>query len=347
MSRRRSLVSLLASLLLSAVFCWAQRPTNPNVPPRLRYSIAGTVRYAANNRGAEMVRVELKSPTGGTIRIVVTNSNGDFEFTGLSADSYIIAVEETGYEEIRENVILHNGPQAGILLLLKSKNTVSTRTPETGGTISAREMTIPEDARKAYQKGSEKLARGDAAGSLALLSRAIARFPSYYEAYYQIGRAQIMLGRTEEGERAFRKCIEASGGRCAAGHFALGSLFSDNRKFVEAEAIILNGLQVDSTSWQGHFQLARALLGLNHLEEAEQRAQLAVEGNPSFPSAYLLLANIHLHRRDYPALKNDLDKYIRLEPNGPVSVQARQMREALERDLAKAQDPSPSPPVKP
>jgi hypothetical protein len=74
---------------------------------------------------------------------------------------------------------------------------------------------------------------------------------------------------------------------------------------------------------------------------------LAIKGNPSFAGAYLLLANIHLHKHDYPALKNDLDEYLRLDPNGPVSAQARQMREAVERDLAKAQDPSPTPPVKP
>ena len=44
-------------------------------------------------------------------------------------------------------------------------------------TVSARELSIPEKARKAFFKGSQLLALRDWAGSLSEFQRAIAAFP--------------------------------------------------------------------------------------------------------------------------------------------------------------------------
>jgi hypothetical protein len=45
---------------------------------------------------------------------------------------------------------------------------------------------------------------------------------------------------------------------------------------------------------------------------------------------YLLLANIHIQRKDYPALLRDLDDYLRLAPLGPEADQARKTRERVQ-----------------
>jgi hypothetical protein len=43
-----------------------------------------------------------------------------------------------------------------------------------------------------------------------------------------------------------------------------------------------------------------------------------------------LLANIHIQRKDYPALLRDLDDYLRLAPLGPEADQARKTREHVQ-----------------
>ena len=78
-------------------------------------------------------------------------------------------------------------------------------------------------------------------------------------------------------------------------------------------------------------------MGLNRVETAQKIAEEARKRNPDYPLLHLLLANIHIRKRDYPALLGDLDTFLKLEPNGPTSDQVRQTREKVQRALANAQ----------
>jgi len=94
----------------------------------------------------------------------------------------------------------------------------------------------------------------------------------------------------------------------------------------------------DGSSWYGQFELARALMGLNRVETAQKIAEEARKRNPDYPLLHLLLANIHIRKRDYPALLGDLATFLKLEPNGPTSDQVRQTREKVQRALANVQN---------
>jgi tetratricopeptide (TPR) repeat protein len=76
--------------------------------------------------------------------------------------------------------------------------------------------------------------------------------------------------------------------------------------------------------------LARALNALKRPEEAEKSAQQSRDLMPDNPPVYLLLANIHIQRKDYEALIRDLDDYLRLAPTGPEADQARKTRERVQ-----------------
>lgn len=80
----------------------------------------------------------------------------------------------------------------------------------TGPSVSARELSIPESARSAYSKGIHRLSKNDPAGSVVHFQRATSRFPTFYEAYYAMGIAQLTLGHAEETQQAFQKSIEAT-----------------------------------------------------------------------------------------------------------------------------------------
>src|SRR5437879_10902584 len=196
---------------------------------------------------------------------------------------------------------------------------------------------IPPRARKAFQKGLERRSKEDPAGSLVHFQRAVAEFPSYYEAYHQMGLAYMHLGQTAQAEQAFQKAIDLSQGRYPEALFSLASLPSNHQRFSEAEPLVRRGLELDGSSWYGQFELARALMGLNRVEPAQKIAEEARKHNPDYPLLHLFAANIHIRKRDYPALLGDLDTFLKLEPNGPTSDQVRQTREKVQRALANAQ----------
>lgn len=343
MLQRLAVFSLLAVFMFCAVPCWPQlRPPPGETAPRTFY-IRGSLRSGDDGRAMEMIRVELKRVTGETVGISFSRSNGEFEFSQLPSGLFVIVVEERGYETIRENIEIFNMSRPGVLLFL-TQPILQTGAQKPLGMVSARELVIPRKAHGAMQKGINHLyEKKDSKGSLAHFQRAVVEFPSYYEAYHQMGVAYLRLGQMVEAEQALRKSIELSQSRYAEAHFALASLLSDRNEFSEAELLARRALDRDGSAWRGHFELARALAGMDRTEAAEKSALQARARKPDFAAVHLLLANIHIRKKDHPALLEDLDAYLALEPNGPMSDQARQTRENVQRGLANAQNPPSTP----
>src|ERR1700747_1838563 len=136
--------------------------------------------------------------------------------------------------------------------------------------------------------------------------------------------------------RRFRNLstLAASGGHYAEPHFGLRALLCNQQKFAEAEPIIRKALELAPGFNPGHFILAWALFGLNRPHQAEKLAHDASIRDPKLALAHLLLANIYIRRSDYSEELVELDAYLRLEQDGPLSDQAREAQECAKRKLA-------------
>jgi tetratricopeptide (TPR) repeat protein len=211
------------------------------------------------------------------------------------------------------------------------------QSPDSSQLVSVRQLSIPPKALQAFQKGVELLAKRDPTGSLPHFQRAIAEFASFYEAYYKMGVANLKLWRLPDAEQAYRKSIELSGGHYAQPLLALGVLLGYQGEFAEAEGITRKGLDLDPTFWVGHYSLACALFGLNRLEEAEKSIREALRWKIDSAESQLLLAEIHNREKDYRAVLDDLDEYLKLDPDSPTSVKARALRDSAWRSLVESQ----------
>jgi tetratricopeptide (TPR) repeat protein len=201
-----------------------------------------------------------------------------------------------------------------------------------------RELRIPGKARNAFEKGLERLAKNDPVGSRTQFVRATAVFPDYYEAHYHMGVADLRLGREEDAAQAFQKAIDLSGGHYAWAQFALGLLLCRRGEYAEAETVIRKGLDVDGSPATGHLFLSVALFRLNRLEEAERSAREALLRRPGFALAYLVLADVHGRRGEYARQLQDLDAYLKFEPDGPASKRVREVREVVRRIVFRTKD---------
>jgi tetratricopeptide (TPR) repeat protein len=214
------------------------------------------------------------------------------------------------------------------------------QTQESSYAVSVRELRIPPKALHAYEQGLELLAKKDPAGSLPHFQRAILEYAGYYEAYDRIGAANLKLLRIPEAEQAFRKSIDVSGAQYAHPLLALGAILDDRKDFAEAVAVIRKGLNLDPNSWTGHYYLGLALFGLDRLEEAGQSVREALLRTADFPSAHLLLADIHCREKDFRSLVNDLNDYLKLAPDGPDSGWAKALRDSAQRAILESENTS-------
>ncbi|HYL10239.1 MAG TPA: tetratricopeptide repeat protein [Candidatus Acidoferrales bacterium] len=298
-----------------------------------RASLSGRVLLLGSNFPAQRVEVKLTPISGGLPFAVLTDAEGRFQMNGLHEGTYFLGVREKGYDEIQETVQVSRG-SGGLTFWLKKSDAPAAE--ETGPTVSVRELSIPAKARHEFQKGMERREKEDPAGSVPHFQRAIGIFPSYYEAYLQMGFANESMGQTAEAEKAIRTSVELSDENFAEADFALCELLDNQKQFDDAEKMARHGLQLSPASWVGHFLLSQALYGMNRFKEAEESAKKVLSLKRNFASVHLLLANIHLRRHDRPALLEDLNSYLTLDPDGPQATQARHLREAVQQSLAAA-----------
>jgi tetratricopeptide (TPR) repeat protein len=324
--RFRAISFFLLMVLILPLICSAQSRGLLEA----RGSLSGKVVVAGDDRAAPEARVELRLEMGNWTASAFTNHDGEFSFAGLTFGTYLVTAIAPECAPVSETIQLDSSPVPLLLRLRKS-----TPLPDTGAAmVSAHELSIPEKARKAFHKGSRRLAAKDSAGSIPEFQRAIQIFPAYYEAYYWMGIAQLDLQQGKDAEAAFRKSIELSGGRYAPPHSGLSMILCVERRLNEAEAVARTGVKLDPGDAAGQYALASVLLTTNRLPDAEKSARRAVLSKPNFAEAYLLLADIHLRQSNAAALVEDLDAYLKLKPDGPKSAKARAVRVDAQRALS-------------
>jgi len=320
-----SLAFLVAALQASAQF---------GSSPTTRATISGSVLVEGTDRPAGSVRVDIRPLTGGALLTTYTDSVGRFQATGPDSGAYIVTVEQQGYEPIEQRVD-RGGAIADVVLVLKK---VRAFLPvHSGYTVSVKELNIPGKARRAFDKGADRLQKQDFAGGLAHFKEATNAYPDYYEAFYQAGLANMELRRWSDAEQDLQRAIDLTGGGYADPHFALGAVLCQRQAYVDAERVLRRGLDVDANSWKGYIFMGEALFGQNRLLEAEKSAREAILRRSDAASAYVLLANIHIRRHEYIMALNDLDTFLKLKPTGPASDQARDVRNAAQRVVSRFQ----------
>jgi hypothetical protein len=78
--------------------------------------------------------------------------------------------------------------------------------------VSVHELQVPAKAHQAVLQGVECMRKGDVAGSLSHFKRAIQECPSYPQAYYQKGLAEIRLDQPNEASQSFQKPLISAAG---------------------------------------------------------------------------------------------------------------------------------------
>jgi tetratricopeptide (TPR) repeat protein len=322
----RQKLGLLLILAAGVLPGYAQQDANSD----LMFSIGGHVRDNSDQHGIENVRVELRQSNGSPLSSMLTKGNGAFEFTGLANGEYILEVSAQDYELLQQSVEISNSTQRDVsLVLTRPKFLLNSNVG--GAVVSAHQLSAPRKAKDEFDRGMNLLyTKSDYRAAIAQFQRAIKDFPTYYEAYAMEGTSYQSLGEMPSAEEALKKSVELSSGKYPEALYLLSALLLNAKRYQEAEPLARKCVEVDVNSWQGPFELARALFGLTQYDEAEKNAMQARDRNPDNLATYVLLANIHIMRRDLSALAADLDTYMRIAPSGPDADWVRDTQERVQ-----------------
>lgn len=298
-----------------------------------RVMIAGNVYYGDDSHPAGNVTVSLDNAEGDHFATEVTSEDGQFHFTGLRPASYLLKIDVTGYEPVNDSLDMSFVSDRGVRIYLKPiPNKQDSRRATT---ISAHELSMPAKARDYMESGKKKLYQDkDSSGGLHDFQQAISIAPGYYEAYYQAGMGYVATGNRGDAEKSFQKSIELSGDKYGEAEIGLGTMMMERGTLSDAERTIRKGLQLSPNLWIGHYELGRALLNEKRYSEAELSANQARLLAPTAPIVYRLLSNIHLALKNYPALFEDIEAYLKLDPDSAAGARAKELRDQLQQKLS-------------
>jgi Carboxypeptidase regulatory-like domain len=300
---------------------------------RAVFSIDGVIRDDSSHAAMESIRVDLTESGGVPLTSTFTRANGEFVFDGLPNGEYTIQVNVTGYEPARQAVSVFGAAHHGLTIFLTRSTKVQNLRVE--ATISAHQLSVPRKAHDEFEKGMLLIySKSDYRGAIDQFQRAIKDFPTYYEAYAEEGGAYYQLQELGAAEEALKKSVDLSSGQYADALFTLAALLTDTKHYTDAADAARRGMTVDTSSWRGPFELARAQAALKQPEDAEKNAMRSRDLMPDNAPVYLLLANIHIQRKDYPSLLRDLDDYLRLAPTSQEADRARKTREEVKARLS-------------
>lgn len=287
----------------------------------------------------EQIPVHLRQGSGIPIGVVYTSGNGQFLFSNLPSGRYEVSVSLPGFQKFSQTVEIHRGTgriQMQAYLLKRE----APRSEAGHPAVSVEEMQAPAGARREYEKGVERLRKEESAAAERHFKKAVALYPTYAQAWLELGRLYARTGRPDDALQSFREALRHNEKNREA-LLCLARLLNDQSRHLEALRAAAQFEQLDSGDARNHLEIARGLLGMGKVEEAELAAsQLEREPHPQTPEVHLVLFSIFRTRRNALAAAGELRTYLKeteqrgVAPRDPAVARARRLLTQLETEIA-------------
>jgi tetratricopeptide (TPR) repeat protein len=293
------------------------------------------VRYADGRPAARGIHVRLEAAEGGAEADLDTIQGGKCQFRQSNSGVYIVRISDLGFKEVSARVELIDSPRAYVTLdLIPLKDTEpppAVSVPPTEA-VSVKDLAIPEPARLEFSKGEDALRAKNTDESVKHFQKAIKIYEAYPQAYRMLGDALVEKQQWPEAETALKKSIGLQPDLAPA-YFDLGALRNQTKNYPGAEQSLKKGLELTPDATIGKYELAKTYWALGRWQDAAPLATDTVKALPDLAAAHVLLANIKLKLRDAPGALHEYQEYLRIEPQGAMAPQVRDMVDKLQKAL--------------
>jgi tetratricopeptide (TPR) repeat protein len=253
--------------------------------------------------------------------------DGEFRFRNVEPGAYTISVFVPRRGETRKTISVGPGTadsRGRVMVRIDTQGETLNR--DAANTVSARDLKIPDRARREYEDAGRRIARKDFDGAASALLRAVDIEPRFAAAWNHLGTIAYQTQRYTDAESYFRKGIEADP-EAYEPVVNLGGVLINLGNLDEAWKYNVEAVLRRPNDALAQSQLGMTYLGLNRLELAEKHLLIARKLDPGhFSHPQLHLAEVFLRRKDFRKAADELEDFLRYHPDSPA---AAKMREAI------------------
>jgi len=334
----RTSSQLFLSLILFCLLASSLHAQKPGGSRATGGIIDVQVRYKDGRPAPRGIHVRLESAEGGAEADLETVQGGKCQFRQNTSGVFIVRIAELNFKEVSSRVELIDSPRAYVtldLIPLKKEPIPEVSVPpaDSADSVSVKDLAIPESARLEFNKGEEALRAKNTDESVKHFQKAIKLYDAYPQAYRMLGDAFVEKQQWPEAETALKKSIELLPDLAPA-YFDLGAMRNQTKNYAGAEEALKKGLELTPDAVVGKYELAKTYWALGRWQDAAPLAADTVKALPDLAAAHVLLANIKLKQRDAAGALHEYQEYLRIEPQGAMAPQVRDMVEKIQKALA-------------
>jgi Flp pilus assembly protein TadD len=295
-------------------------------------TINGSV-IAGGQRLQRRITVRLQSMTRGD-RVVMTDDYGNFTFRGLVSGDYTILIDKEKdfkpFSQVVSVIQLRGFPAQTYTLSIRLE--FIDRTEAKPGVLNVEFANVPKPALVHYDNALEQARKKDHPGAIEELKLAIKEYPSFTQAFNELGVQYLKLNQLENADEAFQQALKINPN-------AVSSLINRGitnvlmKRYGEAVPILRKSLEKNKQSAVGHYFLGQALANLGLFDDAEKELLASLElGKEEMKEAHRMLAIIYASRGARKQAADQLDAYLKLAPDTPdaqrLKDKIRELRES-------------------
>jgi Tfp pilus assembly protein PilF len=288
------------------------------------YELTG--RIAPSGRGS----VTLFGATTPFTTSTLTDEAGRFTIRKLAAGTYTLSVFLPGRGEARQTVEIGPGvadARRRVQVSLTLKDSDFDPTPERlRHAVSARELTIPDRALRAYEDAQHDLEKHNVEGAEKHLQHAVEVAPQFAHAWNTLGTIAYQTRRFPLAEQRFREALRQDPASYEP-LVNLGGVLVTLHKLDEALEVNVHATLTRPTDALAESQLGMTYFELGQFDAAVKHLETACRLDPThFSHPQLFLAEIHLRRGEKREAADVLEDFVSHHPDYP---QAAKMRESI------------------
>ena len=304
--------------------------------------IIGAVRILRGDVPKYPILVTLQM-RGAPMASAYTDDRGSFGFYNLIANEYTLIVNDEAYEPI--SVTSNLNPAFSTtnyvpIALTPSKNGKKDLLP--GRVAGSNPYLVdpaeyyrqfPKKTVKEFEKGVEADHKSKPDDAVAHYEKALTYSPDFYPAHNNLGSLYLGRQNFDAAEAQFEAALKTNQNDVEA-YFNLANLLLMTKRYPDAEHKINEGLQRRPDSAFGHFLQGLLYSRTGKLDSAEKSLLSALQLDPKMPQAYLQLVNLYLQQKRNPEAIAQLEAYLKIFPDSPLSPKARESLKRLQGEAS-------------